>query len=894
MKHKLPVSWLCSLVVALHVTGAADVPISLNGIANKSLDDSASGDGRGGWTDEGPENSLNTFPTGHVEFEGIPFEIPADSPAVLALKGRSWPSAPSELTIPINGLKGRAIYFLSAHAWEDGPVELARLVVRYGSGREESLPIIHQTHTGQWWTPVSLPAAPVAWRGENRHGVPVGIYLSGYDLTNEPISAITLKSSPINGQLLILGLTISEKPVSSLPHRAAWVREPDSRGDWFPLAQAADSSSPPVWQQIPSNAPEVSGRLLLMELAPALSAPPRKVAADTVLLLKSLGYTGVRIGPLDPLLSPRERAAHRELIDELASILQANGLSLSVTLAGGRIYSENDGVAAFREIDPRLSEHFFLDSAATDILHQDLAGFRTTLPVATLAPSAVLFDSGLFSYHVDDLTRPHRRILLNLWAAWLRTRYDNQIKLEKAWQIPGQASPLLPDDNLARSKVELLSLSHILAASPRFRMRIGDQITFLDELQRKWFLDQKTFAEENMPPSLWSTTAWISPAWLRDIQTGLSASLDVVEDRTEILRPDVSPEDGKSPFLEISPFSSSGLADFLTPYYRVAGKPFIVWDTTGTWPGDRDFLRTLRTMTMAALQNWTGILHRTLYSIDIPQTLTETGATPGPALQNPAFVGVLPLGRHLFLRRDLDPAPIVLRRPLLLPSEIATKLPEIPSRRNPLGTRFPAWIPFAGGVETGSGLEDWRDEAALEKCQAEGTVTSVTGQLTLRPESDLMEIRTPRTIALVGTLNGKSLDASGVTLTGAKGYGAAYVTTLDGLPLSESRSMLIGLVGRCDNSHAVFEQSTEPRGSHDTVWRMSQAGSSPLLMEPVSADFSFPSASPGRWTITPLDVFGRALGSLPRPLPSTPEKGLSLSLENRNYGTPLFLFKYED
>jgi hypothetical protein len=563
-------------------------------------------------------------------------------------------------------------------------------------------------------------------------------------------------------------------------------------------------------------------------------------------------------------------------------------------LAGGRAYSENDGVAAFRDLDPRLAEHFFVDPAATNIFHRDMAGLGKSLPVSELAPSAVLFDSGLFSYHMDDLTRPHRRILLNRWAAWLRARHGNQADLEKAWQIPGQSPPLLPGDSLVRSKVELLSLSHILAASPRFRMRIADQIAFLDELQREWFLAQEDFADKNLPPALWSTTAWISPAWLRDIQTGLSASLDVVEDRSELLMADVAQEDGKSPFLEFSALSASGLQDFLTPYYRVSGKPFVVWDATGIWPGDRDFLRTVRTMAMAALQNWNGILHRTLYSTEIPKELEESKSVPGPALQNPAFVAVLPLGRNLFLRGDLDPAPVVLRRPLLRPSEIATKLPKVPSRSNPLGSRFPAWLPFVGGVEAGVDLPDWRDEQALSNCQSAGFVSSVTGQLLVHPIDDLLEIRTPRTVAMAGTLDNKSLESAGAAISKTGGYGAAYATSLDGLPLSASRAILIGLAGRCDNSDSVFERSAEPRGSHETVWRLAEPGSAPLLMAPVAAEFAFPNARSGKWTVAPLDAFGRLLGTSSLPVESLPEKGLVVPLDNRTHRAPLFLLQHEE
>ncbi len=885
-------SLIAALCVGLPVAVLAEAsafPLSFNGIANVSLDDPISGDGTGGWTDEGPENSLDAFPAGRFEFAGIPFDIPADAPAVIAPRGRAWTSAPTEFVIPAAGLKGRGLFLLSAHAWEDGPVELARLIVRYESGREDSLPIINLTHTGPWWNPLSLPAAPVAWRGQNRHGMGVGVYLAGYDLADEPLASVTVKASPLGGQLLILGLTISGRPTSSLPNQPAWIRDEGANPPGFPLARPADPAVAPVWQTISSSAPNVAGRSLLMELDPSLSAPSSEQATDVVRLLKSLGYTGARLAPLDPILAWPDPAPVRGLL----AALDAAGLQSSVTLAGGRPYSSKDDVAAYRELDPRLGEVFFVDPAATIVLDRDLAAFWKSPPVPALASSSILYDSGLLSYHIEDMTRPHRRMLMNRWAEWLRTRHGDQAGLEKAWQVPGQATPLFPDDNLSRSKVDLLSFSNILAASPRLRKRIADQVEFLDMVQREWFSAQKKFADASLPSALWSTTAWIAPSWLRDIQTGLSASLDVVEERAELLRPSVPQADGKSPFLNISALSEPGLADFLTPYYRIAGKPFLVWDSTGMWPGDRDFLRVLRTMAAASLQGWDGILHRKLYSTDFPETLEEAGSVPAPALQNPAFLAILPLGRHLFLRGDLDPAPPVLRRQLLLPSDIVSKLPAVPSLTNPLGDQYPSWLPFAGRVDAGTGLPDWRDEAALEKSHADGSVTSLTGQLAIRPAEDLMEIRTARTLALAGSLSGHSTKSDAARIEKITGSGAAYMTTLDGLSLSESHAILLGLVGPCNNSGTSVERSTEPRGIHPAVWKISDPGKAPILMDPVSATFSLRPDKPGKWTLTALDAFGRPVASDPTMVEPQPDGGLSLALDNSTHRAPLFLLRHE-
>ena len=62
-------------------------PIPLGDAANVPLVDDIAGDGIGGWTDQGAENSLSGFPSGKVTFEGLPFVIPpGESNAAVAFQ----------------------------------------------------------------------------------------------------------------------------------------------------------------------------------------------------------------------------------------------------------------------------------------------------------------------------------------------------------------------------------------------------------------------------------------------------------------------------------------------------------------------------------------------------------------------------------------------------------------------------------------------------------------------------------------------------------------------------------------------------------------------------------------------------------------------------------------
>ena len=63
--------------------------LDLSKVANRSLADDVAGDGRGGWTDEGPDKDMRRLPTGDQVIGGIPFRIARGPKAVVAVAGQS-------------------------------------------------------------------------------------------------------------------------------------------------------------------------------------------------------------------------------------------------------------------------------------------------------------------------------------------------------------------------------------------------------------------------------------------------------------------------------------------------------------------------------------------------------------------------------------------------------------------------------------------------------------------------------------------------------------------------------------------------------------------------------------------------------------------------------------
>lgn len=871
---------MVSMALAVQA-GALELPLGLGEAANVTLDDPSSNDGAGGWTDEGPENSLFQFPTGRQEFSGILFDIPTSGNAVVALRGNCWPEAPTDVTFPVDGVLARTLFVLSSHAWTDADVELAKIRVRYRGGLESVFPLVLNRHTGPWWYPSGREAASVAWRGENRQGVPVGVYLAGFPLLDHPVDEVAIEANAMDGQLFVLGLTLSDIPPSALDVGSRWETSEEDRSSWF-VVRFGPRDTLPAFDTRQSG---VFGRKLWMELSADLSAPPEGEVGAIVNFLSALGYSGARLAPLDLLAS---QPGGVSAVGNLSRGLQNAGLAFSFGLAGGKSYHESDGVAAYRELDPRAGEFFFVDSAATASLHANIDRFANDGLPPGLGSSTLLRDSGFFSYHMDDLTRPHRRMLINQWSEWLKRRYQNQEGIEKAWQVAGEPPALFTGESLMRSKMDLLSLSQVLAAPARFRPRISDQITFLESLQLEWFLEQKAYAGRILPPAMWSTTAWVSPGWLQDIQTGMAASLDFVELSQERILPRVASAPGESQFSLDSPFTEEGLKGFLAPYYRVAGKPFVIWDATAAWPGDREFLHPLRTFLMAALQGWDGIVHRILTTLDPPLELTAVPLGPGPALQNPSVLAMLPLGRNLYLRGDVEALPVILKRPLLTAESLVSNLPRVPSLRDPLGPDYPSEIPFIGSVEAGRNLPAWRDLQAVESFHKGSPVQSVSRQVSLDPASDFLRIQSARSIAIAGDIDGRNLASDGWEIRDIKGYGLTYATSLDSKPLADSGSVLVGLIGKSTNTGTVFEKCMEPRGVLGSIWRFRQTGHGPVIMSPVRATLVVKSKE--EWSITPLDPYGRRLDGSP---PRTRRDGdfLVVEFDNAASEAPLFLLK---
>lgn len=869
---------ICLLSVGIASAG----PLPLGGAANVPLVDTIAGDRAGGWTDQGAENSLDGFPTGEVVFEGVRFVIPPEGGnAAVAFQSAHRPDMPAKVSIPAGNATGDFLHMLTACAFEFARGEdVASVTIRYADGSVQEEHLAYERQTGAWWTPSTPDEGVVAWRGKNALDVPVGVYLSWIKLTGAPVESVEVRGANMKGMFLLLGLSISDVTGIKIPPR--WIPEPLDTKDWTPTDPLSDNGHEPVW----TGGPVAPGRRLVADLALPLREFSAEDSAKLARTLRLLGYNTVRLPSLETFLPPAGVAvttgADPKALDALRTLLAAlnkENLAVSLTLGGGREYGIDDGVAAYRHINRMLANQYFVDRDATRLLLDTIRSAGDARPVSV----SLLTNPVLHGDYESLFTPPHRNMLQNAWRAWLTKRHPTTEALAEAWQIPGNPPPLNLGESLVRPGIALLNVHNFSAFQSRFRARFADQMAFLEDLQTGWFAGIVPEVRKAFPSAAIFSPGWMVTDRLGDAQTRASAALDGIEERVGDNFVGTGTE-GAPYFFNRSPFLAPERWSYRTAFNRIAGKPFLADDSASAWPGDYEFSRLLLTMAFGGLQGWEGILHRRVSTI-APALPMQPPSQADNAFQNPAFLAILPLGRHLFLRGDLERSPTVFSRILESPAsfrahgaEQFAKFP--PALQNLL---------FIGGVEaaTDGTPPDTTQAATLA---AAPVLKSTTGQLECDPANDLLKISSPASVAIAGK-SGGSLTAGSTTLESLATYGVVYATALDSAPLASSRSILVGAVARTRNSGQSVDISNGSLGLHEHLWRISEPGTAPILMEPARGVLTLLNVPDGRWSLQPLNLLGQPTDA--QPVSISPKDG-TLRVEFDNKTSPLFLLRHDD
>ena len=184
-------------------------PLSLEKAANMGFTDEIPGDGKGGWTDQGPANDLRALPPGVYRFQNCPIRIIApasnNGKSCVVLKSVHSPWGKESAAFELNGKYCNRLYLLTGLAW--GGVKggkAAEVTVHFQNGTSKVYPLIVGKHVGDWWNPPkTLPQAELVWQG-TAHANTVGLYLTSLRLPVQQVRSVTISTVPDNRYVLSL------------------------------------------------------------------------------------------------------------------------------------------------------------------------------------------------------------------------------------------------------------------------------------------------------------------------------------------------------------------------------------------------------------------------------------------------------------------------------------------------------------------------------------------------------------------------------------------------------------------------------------------------------------------------------------------------------------------
>jgi hypothetical protein len=160
-----------------------DITIDLSRVANMGFGDETAGDGKGGWSDQGPTNDASAFDYRAKEFLGVPFLIidPEGNGGKAVMSFNSslkFPQGLRHASVDV-GKGGRFLYLLHSAAWGDkewkGEIRLSG-----ENGREQLIPVKYGQELRDHWNPHNAPNGKVAARWQNQGGSFSGVYLSKF------------------------------------------------------------------------------------------------------------------------------------------------------------------------------------------------------------------------------------------------------------------------------------------------------------------------------------------------------------------------------------------------------------------------------------------------------------------------------------------------------------------------------------------------------------------------------------------------------------------------------------------------------------------------------------------------------------------------------------------
>ena len=217
-----------------------DTLLDLSSLMNMGYADPKAGDGKGGWSDQGPDNDARKFVFTQKRYANVPFNAvdPAknNGKSVMVFKSSNFMNGLPEAVLDLSGIsaEGRNLYLL--HTLTYGSKDrIGTIEVTGKNGKKQEIEVKGGRDVNDWWLAKPGPNAHPASVWTNASGGIVGVFASVFPLKPEigAIRSIRFLPHSETSVWIILAATLSFNTYE------------------FPKAEIVTMRENAVWKQFP-------------------------------------------------------------------------------------------------------------------------------------------------------------------------------------------------------------------------------------------------------------------------------------------------------------------------------------------------------------------------------------------------------------------------------------------------------------------------------------------------------------------------------------------------------------------------------------------------------------------------------------------------------------------
>ncbi len=814
-------------------------PLDISSAAKWGFRDETAGDGKGGWTDQGPDVDLASLTVPEIEYGPAKFRIldekthPGATTMVLSRPIRGGSDEVLRVECPENQADG--LYILHAAAWPP-PDALGEIQVCYKDGSKEVIAVNTREHCRDWrGSGVNLSNGRIVWYGGGFES-PV-LFASAFPLKHSSPVWIGFRLTAPQAIWLIPAVTLKQgfKPFAPLtpvkmeagenfvPVKYRWGTKKGSILDFSGLNDAPAGKYGFVKTSGENfsfeNAPKKMIRFFGTNLVYHAVFPDRELAEKIADELAATGCNLARLHLNDELLIKKDAPTSLEIDPErldrmeyLVAKLKERGIYISIDLYGCRRFRSGDGKELSADRAPFAMKYFYLlRSDAMENLKEFARRWLT---------------------HVN----PHTGLAWNEEPALAFLNLVNEDPAEDAYSRGPQKGKLF--EELFKER------------TGKVRTSSAEFTEFLYKLQQKRLQELLTFTRQKLKIQcpVTSLNMFDGPrlAWMREM-------FDFVDYHAYFDHPSYS-RNYTFPwhFFQQSAITRMGYLPISAVPNRRYGKPFIMSEFLYCYPNQFRAEGGPLIGAYASLQNWACLLSYCWASMEgrnhVKELRGEFRTGCFSVCNDPLMVESNRIAALLFRRSDVQTAQNRYVAPF--PETLSLAIPAVYT----LESRLLGLVSQIGTEPTGKitqlPCDSPQAAAAVRKIKASGIAVSDTEELTLDSRNRRFLINTPRANSI--TLQDGSVRSGSLEVSHPDSFQTVAVFSMDGKPLTDSGRLLLFQLSDIVNSGDTFSDQSRTQ--------LTAFGQLPLLLRRARCEITLHTA--GSYRVYALSAAGVHKGEL--------------------------------